>query len=253
MNSPGPAARAPAQQEFQQLPRDQHPAMTADLHHVFSGVTGWRAEDREQHVIELLIASQMAPDPARRDGRADTAVFPRNTCSEISIAARPESQERDGPFTKRSRNRSNGVSHAGILEASGTRTKRRMRDETSNRVHLHRHAMNPWIGTSGFQYPEWKGGFYPAAISLAKMLPFYAERFASTEVNYLFRRTPSAKTIARWSTATPECFRFSLKAPQKITHFARLKDCAEKLAFFQRAVAPLGASSDRRFPAPARF
>ena len=44
-----------------------------------------------------------------------------------------------------------------------------------------------WIGTSGFQYPEWKGKFYPDKMSAAKMLPFYAERFTSTESNYSFR------------------------------------------------------------------
>ncbi|HKP93325.1 MAG TPA: DUF72 domain-containing protein, partial [Chthoniobacterales bacterium] len=55
--------------------------------------------------------------------------------------------------------------------------------------------MNRWIGTSGFQYPEWKGTFYPEDLSTAKMLPFYAERFSTTEVNYSFRRIPSPKTI----------------------------------------------------------
>ena len=43
--------------------------------------------------------------------------------------------------------------------------------------------MNHWIGNSGFQYPEWKGTFYPGDMSTAKMLPYYAERFSTTEVN----------------------------------------------------------------------
>jgi len=55
--------------------------------------------------------------------------------------------------------------------------------------------MNYWIGTSGFQYPEWKGTFYPEDLPASKMLAFYAERFATTEVNYSFRRIPSPKTI----------------------------------------------------------
>ncbi|PYK33119.1 MAG: DUF72 domain-containing protein, partial [Verrucomicrobia bacterium] len=50
--------------------------------------------------------------------------------------------------------------------------------------------MNFWIGTSGFQYAEWKGNFYPEALPTAKMLPFYAERFATTEINYTFHRIP---------------------------------------------------------------
>jgi len=100
--------------------------------------------------------------------------------------------------------------------------------------------MNTWIGTSGFQYPEWKGGFYPEKMPAAKMLTYYAECFTGTEINYTFRSLPSAKTTARWLEETPAKFRFALKAPQKVTHFARLKNCAETMAAFHGAVAPLG-------------
>ena len=96
-----------------------------------------------------------------------------------------------------------------------------------------------WIGTSGFQYPEWKGKFYPDDLSAAKMLPFYAEQFGSTEVNYTFRRIPSEKALLNWAAATPAQFKFSFKAPQRITHFARLVDCADTLKFFIGALAPM--------------
>jgi uncharacterized protein YecE (DUF72 family) len=101
--------------------------------------------------------------------------------------------------------------------------------------------MEHWIGTSGFQYAEWKGTFYPEKMPTAKMLPYYAERFSSTEINYTFRRFPSEKTINRWVAETPESFRFSLKAPERITHHARLKSCEETVYAFQRATAGLGA------------
>lgn len=100
-------------------------------------------------------------------------------------------------------------------------------------------AMNYWIGTSGFQYPEWKGTFYPEDLATKKMLPFYAERFATTEVNYTFRRIPSAKTIQNWWDATPERFKFSLKAPQKITHFSKLRDCGDTMRYFCQVIADL--------------
>ena len=58
--------------------------------------------------------------------------------------------------------------------------------------------MNFWIGTSGFQYTEWREFFYRAKLPAAKMLPFYAERFQTTEINYTFRRIPSGKTIESW-------------------------------------------------------
>lgn len=93
-----------------------------------------------------------------------------------------------------------------------------------------------WIGTSGFQYPEWKGSFYPATLSTAKMLPFYAERFPTTEINYSFRRIPSAKTLANWSALTPEKFRFGFKALQEITHIKRLCNCEGLLATFCEAL-----------------
>jgi uncharacterized protein YecE (DUF72 family) len=100
--------------------------------------------------------------------------------------------------------------------------------------------MNLWIGTSGFQYPEWKGTFYPEDLPAAKVLPFYAERFSTTEINYTFRRIPSAKTIENWCKLTPERFRFALKAPQKITHFAKLRDCDDTLTYFYKTVSALG-------------
>lgn len=100
--------------------------------------------------------------------------------------------------------------------------------------------MQLWIGTSGFQYPEWKGKFYPATMPASRMLPYYAERFASTESNYSFRQIPSVKTLEKWAAATPERFKFSFKAPQKITHFAKLRGCADTVRFFHDTIAMLG-------------
>jgi len=97
-----------------------------------------------------------------------------------------------------------------------------------------------WVGTSGFQYKEWKGTFYPTTLSTAKMLPFYAERFPTTEINYSFRRIPSEKTLTNWSALTPARFRFGLKAPQEITHFRQLRDCEDVLTRFCEALNTLG-------------
>ena len=114
--------------------------------------------------------------------------------------------------------------------------------------------MNLWIGTSGFQYPEWKGTFYPEKMPAGKMLPFYAEHFASTEINYTFRRIPAAKTILDWSSATPERFKFSFKAPQRVTHFAKLCGCAELLQVFHEAIAGADAKlGPVLFQLPATF
>ena len=100
--------------------------------------------------------------------------------------------------------------------------------------------MKCWIGTSGFQYAEWKGNFYPEDLPAAKMLPFYAERFSTTEINYTFHRIPAPKTIENWKQLTPDNFRFSLKAPQKITHWSKLRECADTLEYFYKVATGLG-------------
>ncbi|MEX2273255.1 MAG: DUF72 domain-containing protein [Vicinamibacterales bacterium] len=91
-----------------------------------------------------------------------------------------------------------------------------------------------WIGTSGYNYPEWKGSFYPEKMKPADMLAFYGQQFDAVEINYTFYRMPNAKTIDGWAAATPEDFRFVLKAPKRITHEKRLKDFGDSLAVFVR-------------------
>lgn len=98
-----------------------------------------------------------------------------------------------------------------------------------------------WIGTSGFQYPEWKGTFYPEKFSPKKMLSFYGERFNTTEINYTFRRIPSETTLKNWSAETPAQFRFSLKAPQLITHIKQLRECESVLQHFSDVAQTLGS------------
>ncbi|MEO7297869.1 MAG: DUF72 domain-containing protein [Verrucomicrobiota bacterium] len=97
-----------------------------------------------------------------------------------------------------------------------------------------------WIGTSGFQYPEWKGKFYPEDLSAKKMLPFYATKFSTTEINYTFRRIPTEKTVSNWATHTPAKFRFTLKAPQKITHHQKLVGSGDALDYFWKVAQTLG-------------
>jgi uncharacterized protein YecE (DUF72 family) len=100
--------------------------------------------------------------------------------------------------------------------------------------------MGIWTGTSGYNYPEWKGRFYPERLSAAKMLGFYAERFRTVEINYTFYRMPSEKTVAGWVAETPDGFRLTLKAPKRITHERRLKDAADSLRRFCELAALLG-------------
>ncbi|HEX8784312.1 MAG TPA: DUF72 domain-containing protein, partial [Steroidobacteraceae bacterium] len=100
--------------------------------------------------------------------------------------------------------------------------------------------MATWVGTSGYNYPEWKGSFYPEKLPAAKMLPYYAERFTTVEINYTFYRVPNQKILAGWSRETPDGFRLTLKAPKRITHIAKLKECSELLEYFLRVSTTLG-------------
>ena len=98
-----------------------------------------------------------------------------------------------------------------------------------------------WIGTSGYNYPEWKGSFYPADLPAAKMLPFYAARFPTVEINYTFYRMPTEKLVAGWAAQTPSPFKLMLKAPRRITHDSRLKNCGELVNVFCRVAGTLEA------------
>ena len=99
------------------------------------------------------------------------------------------------------------------------------------------------IGTSGYNYPEWKGSFYPADLPAAKMLPYYAGKFPTVEINYTFYRMPTPKLIAGWRAQVPPAFRFTLKAPKRITHDRRLRaaEVADALEGFIAAASELGS------------
>jgi uncharacterized protein YecE (DUF72 family) len=96
-----------------------------------------------------------------------------------------------------------------------------------------------WIGCSGWAYPTWKPEFYPPKTPAKAMLQYYATQMNSVEVNYTFRQLPSPATIDGWLAQTGVDFRFSFKAPQRITHIKRLKDCSDALSAFYQALLPV--------------
>jgi len=98
-------------------------------------------------------------------------------------------------------------------------------------------------GASGYSYKEWKGTFYPADIKPEAMLPWYAERLPTVEINNTFYRMPKTSVLENWAATTPEGFRFSIKASQRITHMSRLKveTATEPLGYLYRNLAALGA------------
>jgi uncharacterized protein YecE (DUF72 family) len=95
-------------------------------------------------------------------------------------------------------------------------------------------------GTSGYNYDEWKGSFYPEELAKAKRLAYYASQLASVEINYSFYRKPTVKALDSWAAQTPPGFTFALKAWQRITHQARLKEAGELTRAFCETARALG-------------
>lgn len=102
------------------------------------------------------------------------------------------------------------------------------------------------MGTCGWSYPDWVGPFYPRGTQAGAMLGLYARVFDTVEVNATYYAIPPRARVEGWADAVPEDFRFTLKAPQALTHEARLDLAAarEVVDRFLHAVAPLGECLD---------
>jgi uncharacterized protein YecE (DUF72 family) len=69
------------------------------------------------------------------------------------------------------------------------------------------------VGTSGWSYPSWRPGFYPAGLDPSEFLRFYAERFTTVELNTTGYRLPSEDQFKRWAEQVPDGFEFAPKLP----------------------------------------
>jgi uncharacterized protein YecE (DUF72 family) len=91
---------------------------------------------------------------------------------------------------------------------------------------------NLWLGTSSWQFPAWRGVFYPPELKQAAHLNYYGCQFNSVEVNTSFYGLPEPHTLLKWVDAVPEDFAFVLKFPRQISHELRLLASErESLAF----------------------
>jgi uncharacterized protein YecE (DUF72 family) len=99
--------------------------------------------------------------------------------------------------------------------------------------------MNLYVGTSGYSYAEWKGTFYPDDLPQKEMLRFYSGRFRAVEINNTFYRMPQAAVLEKWCNEVPTEFKFALKAPQRITHFQRLKDSSDSVSYLLKVARTL--------------
>jgi uncharacterized protein YecE (DUF72 family) len=96
------------------------------------------------------------------------------------------------------------------------------------------------IGTSGWQYRDWRGGLYPAGVAQRRWLEHYATQYLTVENNNSFYRLPAAETFEGWRARTPDDFVMAVKASRYLTHVKRLRDPAEPVARLLSAAAGLG-------------
>ena len=100
--------------------------------------------------------------------------------------------------------------------------------------------MTVWIGTSGWQYRDWRGPVYPPKLKQAAWLEHFVTLFDTVEVNNSFYRLPEATSFAQWGARTPEHFVVTVKSSRYLTHIKRLVDPEEPVDLFMDRAKHLG-------------
>lgn len=100
--------------------------------------------------------------------------------------------------------------------------------------------MTVWIGTSGWQYRDWRGTFYPVGEAQGRWLEHYADGFATVESNNAFYRLPERRVFEAWAQRTPADFVMAVKVSRYLTHIKRLREPDEPVERFLGRVAGLG-------------
>jgi uncharacterized protein YecE (DUF72 family) len=96
-----------------------------------------------------------------------------------------------------------------------------------------------FVGTSGFDYPEWKGVFYPPSLRREEFLTFYADNFNALELNYTYYTMPTESQLKNMAERSGKRVRFSVKANQQLTHHIEIGTWREAANQFRAAVSPL--------------
>ncbi|KUO16353.1 DUF72 domain-containing protein [Streptomyces dysideae] len=101
--------------------------------------------------------------------------------------------------------------------------------------------MTLFVGTSGWQYKDWRGVLYPADVPVRRWLEEYAEHFATVEINNAFYRLPTRENFEAWRARVPDDFVIAVKASRYLTHIKRLRDPEEPVDRLMTHAAGLGA------------
>jgi uncharacterized protein YecE (DUF72 family) len=97
------------------------------------------------------------------------------------------------------------------------------------------------VGSSGWSYPEWRGGFYPADAQPAEFLRLYAERLNAVELNATYYRLPSEAQFESWAAQVPDGFRFAVKLTRAVVdgRLDRIGTFAERISVLRDRLGPV--------------
>src|SRR3954462_3438757 len=101
-------------------------------------------------------------------------------------------------------------------------------------------AVTVLIGTSGWQYRDWRGRFYPQRLAQRLWLEHYVEHFAPVESTMAFYRRPEREPFVKWRQRTPPDFRWAVKASRFLTHIKRLREPEEPVTRLMSRAEGLG-------------
>lgn len=100
--------------------------------------------------------------------------------------------------------------------------------------------MNHWyLGTIGYSYKEWVGGFYPPGMKARDYLSYYSKVFTSVEIDTTFHSLPRHETIQSWNASVSSNFKLSFKTPQVITHEMKLNKAEGLMLEFLDTIQPM--------------
>src|SRR2546423_10913670 len=92
--------------------------------------------------------------------------------------------------------------------------------KSSGRIH---------VGVGGWNFPPWRGVFYPKGLVQAKELSYAASRLTSIEINATFYGSQKPETFRKWAREVPDGFVFSVKGPRFATNRRVLAEAGDSL------------------------
>jgi uncharacterized protein YecE (DUF72 family) len=96
------------------------------------------------------------------------------------------------------------------------------------------------VGTSGWQYDDWRGRLYPKDLPKTRWLEYFSREFPTVEVNNTFYQLPKDETFTAWRDASADGFVVAIKASRYITHIRRLRECRDPVRLLWSRCRRLG-------------